>query len=261
MHIGQPFSSWKPPGAEARFASNRADSLAGRQHRYRYEPKFDPYSRPHDPTIEDLLRYTESVRFRRKFKGVIDRAEGYLNKLSPADIQNGAVVLDLDETLLDNRDYYRKHKVFKQEMWDQWIDTADAKALPETQAFIDSLRERKIPFYFLSSRKESQRGATEANLKKLGMTDQAGIILKPDDSEETTSVFKSNARVKIEADSGRKIIATMGDQETDLKGKALGRAFKLPNPLYTIPDKPKPVKITQLDLPELEDWLFASWVA
>lgn len=45
--------------------------------------------------------------------------------------------------------------------------------------------------------------------------------------------YKSGERAEIEAD-GYRIIANVGDQESDLQGGHADRAFKLPNPFYFI---------------------------
>ena len=57
--------------------------------------------------------------------------------------------------------------------------------------------------------------------------------MKP--SEDTVEAFKSGARRAIE-DDGYKILVNIGDQDSDLNGGVAKKAFKLPNPMYFIPD-------------------------
>ncbi|MGH2992263.1 MAG: HAD family acid phosphatase [Solirubrobacterales bacterium] len=47
--------------------------------------------------------------------------------------------------------------------------------------------------------------------------------------------FKSGERERIE-DEGFTILVNVGDQDSDLNGGHAKRAFKLPNPMYFIPD-------------------------
>ena len=57
------------------------------------------------------------------------------------------------------------------------------------------------------------------------------LICKPDAAKETTGVFKTAARARIEGE-GRVIIANIGDQESDFDGGYSEKIFKLPNPFY-----------------------------
>ena len=51
------------------------------------------------------------------------------------------VILDIDETILDNSDYEKKVRgVFDAKLWDQWIDQRAATVLPGAKEFIDTVR-------------------------------------------------------------------------------------------------------------------------
>ena len=68
-------------------------------------------------------------------------------------------------------------------------------------------------------------------MNAVGYTDIAGYYFKP--SGEATIAFKSGARTAIEQ-QGHRIVANIGDQESDLSGGHADRSFKLPNPFYFI---------------------------
>jgi predicted secreted acid phosphatase len=88
--------------------------------------------------------------------------------------------------------------------------------------------------FFVSERRENARDHTISNLLREGYSDWTQLILKPDDSTQSTVEYKSGAREGIER-QGYRIIATVGDQYADFAGGHAGIGFKLPNPYYFIP--------------------------
>ncbi|MGN8159944.1 5'-nucleotidase, lipoprotein e(P4) family [Salinisphaera sp. RV14] len=80
-----------------------------------------------------------------------------------------AVVLDLDETVLDNSPYeaasvidgfsYPKH-------WDQWVESAQARLIPGARAFLRHANARGVAIYYVSNRSAKHEAATIANLKR-----------------------------------------------------------------------------------------------
>ncbi len=185
--------------------------------------------------IDCKLAQTLTLSFRTRFHDVYREAKTYLsNNQREIKRYNGAIVMDLDETVMDNRLYYVVHKQFDQTLWDQWVDLAEAPVIPESLEFINWAKRKKIPIFFVSGRKEFQRNITEKNLVLEGIKGIRGMYLKPDDyKKDSASDFKQDARKDIES-KGYKVMAVIGDQVSDLEGKD-GRDFKLPNPIYYIP--------------------------
>ena len=75
---------------------------------------------------------------------------------------------------------------------------------------------------------------TEQNLRSAGYDRWSGLAMKPPD-RPTTLELKRGERERIE-DEGFRIFVNIGDQDSDLNGGAAKPAFKLPNPMYYIPD-------------------------
>ncbi len=149
----------------------------------------------------------------------------------------GWVVLDLDETVLDNRAYFIAYGDYKPELWKQWLLLGDAPAVAGSLNFISFLRMNQIPFAFLSGRREAQRASTLQNLMRLGLPTTVPILMKPDIYTEgkTAIEFKQTHRCGLEAQSGVKVWMLIGDQASDLRGDCRGTyQFKLPNPIYTV---------------------------
>lgn len=88
--------------------------------------------------------------------------------------------------------------------------------------------------FFITGRREATRQVTTENLTREGYSGWAELVLKPAASTQTTVAHKSGARAAIEQ-QGYRIIASVGDQYSDLAGGHEDIAFKLPNPFYFLP--------------------------
>lgn len=83
-----------------------------------------------------------------------------------------AVVLDVDETVLDNSPYQarliRNGKDFNDVTWDQWVAEKKAKAVPGAVEFTQAAAKKGITVLYISNRATHLKDATIANLKALG---------------------------------------------------------------------------------------------
>jgi 5'-nucleotidase (lipoprotein e(P4) family) len=91
---------------------------------------------------------------------------------APADGLAPAVILDVDETVLDNSPYQarliRDHKAFDEFSWANWAHEEAATAVPGALAFAKEATARGVTIYYLSNRAEDLSTSTYDNLKKLG---------------------------------------------------------------------------------------------
>ncbi|ENQ3078002.1 5'-nucleotidase, lipoprotein e(P4) family [Bacillus cereus] len=82
-----------------------------------------------------------------------------------------AVVLDLDETVVDNSPHQAmsvktgKGYPYK---WDDWINKAEAEALPGAIDFLKHAESKGVDIYYISNRKTNQLDATIKNLERIG---------------------------------------------------------------------------------------------
>lgn len=175
-----------------------------------------------------------------------------------AEVDNPAVVFDIDETLLSNWDViYHDHFAFFAQGpcdlasrlacgWEQWFLDAHATALAPALEFFKSLKSlsgktgSKVAVFFITGREDnpSLRAATEANLRKEGYDAWEKLYLRPASTRGApVSQYKTDARKEIE--KKYTIIANLGDQYSDLIGDPdndhAEQCFKLPNPFYFIP--------------------------
>jgi predicted secreted acid phosphatase len=193
------------------------------------------------------LRAYHAGSYNDDIKLVLDDALAYV--LSRADkVTRPAVVLDIDETSLTNwPDIDADDFGFigggacplRPTLpcgFSAWVDKARAKAIGPTLKFFNAVREKHVAVFFVTGRHDSQRRVTIRNLRRAGFGDWTRLLTRPDDDKAKTIVpFKSGERAKIESGARRyTIIATIGDQQSDLDGGHAECTFKVPNPFYFI---------------------------
>jgi predicted secreted acid phosphatase len=141
-------------------------------------------------------------------------------------------VLDIDETVLSNLPTMRANDFgYVPAVWDAWGARAESPAIPAMLAVFQLARKAGVEVVFITGRRERDRPGTEKNLRATGLGDYAALLLKPNDSADTTEKFKTETRRRLTAE-GRVIIANVGDQDSDLAGGFAERTFKLPDPFY-----------------------------
>lgn len=84
-----------------------------------------------------------------------------------------AIVMDLDETVLDNSPYQarlvREGKSYNEATWDAWVREEKARAVPGVVDFARAAQARGITLIYISNRAEHLIAPTLANLRALGL--------------------------------------------------------------------------------------------
>lgn len=99
-----------------------------------------------------------------------------------------AVVVDIDETVLDNSpsqaDGIRKRIPFNIQSWYAWGEMRKAKAIPGAVAFLNYAVSKGVKVFFVSNRDEVQKQATMDNLKSVGFQDVSieNVVLRDKES-------------------------------------------------------------------------------
>jgi 5'-nucleotidase (lipoprotein e(P4) family) len=163
-----------------------------------------------------------------------------------------AVVVDVDETVLDNSAFEAKltlaEKDYNKPMWDAWVAEAKADEIPGAQEFIQSAFDRGAEVFFVTNRSYKNEAHTVRNLReRFGPAISAGQVLSKYEQTGWTS-DKTSRRAHV-AKSYR-ILLLVGDDFNDFAylGKAspdkrveVAREYSeywgtkwilLPNPLY-----------------------------
>lgn len=84
-----------------------------------------------------------------------------------------AVILDLDETAIDNSPFearvIRAGKTFDDTIWEQWVSEGAARAVPGAAEFLAYAASKGVTPFYVSNRDEDPEGpGTRLNIQKLG---------------------------------------------------------------------------------------------
>jgi acid phosphatase len=178
------------------------------------------------------------------------------DRIAPYKNLKPAVILDIDETVLDNSPYQarliRKGGEFNEADWAAWCKEERARALPGAVAFTQFAAKHGIAVIYISNRAQDLDTATIDNLRKVGLPVSGpdaflglGTILKGCDQVGT----EKNCRRQLVSQHYR-VLMQLGDQLGDfvtvMSNTPAGRAqavapyadwigsrwFVFPNPTY-----------------------------
>jgi 5'-nucleotidase (lipoprotein e(P4) family) len=205
-----------------------------------------------NPTLPNDVRWVQSSKeykvlceyiFRKAAESVQKQVGLFKAEGSKEKIRRYVVVVDLDETVLDNSFYqierWRAGLGFTQDSWSLWVKRKQAELVPGAKSFLDSVRNNGIQVIFLSNRMSHNLKSTQENLLKLGALDSTDLFLLRQNKLDT----KQKRRTEIMTGTGRmdqlgpsSVICYVGDQMGDFpsdQASGLGRKyFLLPNPMY-----------------------------
>lgn len=164
-----------------------------------------------------------------------------------------AVVLDVDETALDNSIYELERAAygipFAAPSWDAWVRRRAAPAVPGAVEFVAEVRRLGGRIAWITNRSDATREETRQNLESTGLWGANDVLCL---AAADTSYTKRVRRAEVMSGRGRcawngepqVIAAFVGDQTSDFpqagepdpdagNDHAYGtRFFLLPNPMY-----------------------------
>lgn len=167
-----------------------------------------------------------------------------------------AIIVDIDETMLDNSPYQarlvRDGLSFNEATWADWVKEEAAKPIPGAVEFTKAAAARGVTLYYLTNRAEDLTAATISNLRKAGfpIKDDSqvlglGVIVEGCESEGT----EKGCRRQLVGRTHRVLMQfgdQIGDMVTVVANNQAGREqavrpylgwigerwFVLPNPSY-----------------------------
>lgn len=101
-----------------------------------------------------------------------------------------AVVVDIDETMLDNSPAQaygiKNNKPFNIQDWYSWGEMRKAKAIPGAVDFANYAKSKNVQIFYVSNRDEVQKQATIDNLKAVGFPDISteNVVLRDKESSK-----------------------------------------------------------------------------
>ena len=160
-----------------------------------------------------------------------------------------AVILDADETVLDNSTYQMERAEaglgFTSESWNEWVRRAEAEVLPGASAFIATARSLGGRVVIVTNRDEVVCDDTRRNIVALGITVDA-VLCRPPESGDKNPRFRAVESGDVAGLPALAVLLWVGDniqdfpalsQDVRTRGDdafdAFGlRYFMLPNPMY-----------------------------
>jgi 5'-nucleotidase (lipoprotein e(P4) family) len=159
-----------------------------------------------------------------------------------------AVVMDLDETVLDNSPYMfsqiAKGKTFDGDSWYEWCMEASAGLLPGAFDFIKKCNTLDIEVFYISNRGIETLSGTLDNLQMLDIkTDAAHVLLKEsmsDKSDRRSQVSETNDIILYIGDNLRDFSEIYKDRESSFGKYIVDEDLSnlrenfiiIPNPMY-----------------------------
>ena len=156
---------------------------------------------------------------------------------------NLAVVVDLDETVLDNSLYqverWKAGLSFTQDSWSEWVNREEAGLVPGAKEFLKAVRKKGVRVVFVSNRMNKNLEPTRRNLlalEVLAPNDLFLLRLDKDDVKEVRRREVNEGKARMKKVGPLNVVGYVGDQMGDLpsgQAKEFGKtSFLLPNPMY-----------------------------
>ncbi|QDV18474.1 Lipoprotein E precursor [Gimesia panareensis] len=175
-----------------------------------------------------------------------------------------AVVMDLDETVFDNRKFQtyllQSGKTYNTELWRSWVrnHVDDVALVPGAEELIQRLKKLKVNVVFISNRPDSERQKTLDALEKLKLFDRD--LLK----QEKTLLYlqdkhadKTGRRAIV--NNNYQVIAYFGDQAGDFPIYEMGLKSKTTPDIHALQQKaakqPWGERWFMLPNPTYGDWM------
>jgi 5'-nucleotidase (lipoprotein e(P4) family) len=170
-------------------------------------------------------------------------------KLRLRNFNRPAIVLDLDETVLDNSAYQARQinegSLYSETSWNAWVREEKATALPGALDFVNYARSQGVELFYISNRSEEVRAATINNLIKLGFpsVDNQHVLLKSRESDKTSrrNMVTSEYQVLFYLGDNLRDFSELFNDRKEEQGKRLvdeniqdllNNFILFPNPMY-----------------------------
>ena len=137
-------------------------------------------------------------------------------KLNRRSRMRRAVVVDVDETVLDNSHFQaelvKNRLLYTGQRWTAWVNSARAMPVPGAVEFLRYAARRGVRVFYITNRNQLEKEGTATNLRKLGF---------PDVNDQTllTKTEGSSKEPRRQAVSAKfRVVLLMGDNLNDFDG-------------------------------------------
>ena len=166
---------------------------------------------------QEVKEYVTSEQYMEDISKVTSEAEQYIGEHLDSSRQN-AIVLDIDETSLSHLQYELSLDFgYSVSTYREWIKKAQASPILPTLLLYKWVKSKNLAVFFITGITEDLRAPLTVNLTQAGYVRWDSLYMRPENSHEPASVYKSRVRKEI-TERGYYIIANIGDQESDYAG-------------------------------------------
>jgi 5'-nucleotidase (lipoprotein e(P4) family) len=136
-----------------------------------------------------------------------------------------AVILDIDETVLDNSPYQawivEKDKYYSSKTWAPFVETRTSREIPGSLDFTKYAASKGVKVFYVSNRKGPEEKATRDNLAKFGypVDESEDVVLLRGEKEEWKSSDKTPRRSHVTA--GYRVLLMLGDNLGDFTDESV----------------------------------------
>jgi 5'-nucleotidase (lipoprotein e(P4) family) len=170
-------------------------------------------------------------------------------RLHGSDKRRRAVVVDVDETVLDNSRYQASlivnQKPYEAASWTAWCNRAEATAIPGAVEFLRYAVRRGVHIFYVTNRRAAEKEGTARNLKQLGFPQVSNetLLLRADTASKEPrrqSLSKRYRIVLLAGDNLNDFTNLFEGKSVEDRAAAVNAAQQkfgtqfiiLPNPMY-----------------------------
>lgn len=192
----------------------------------------------------DIVAYWTSGAYGRDQQEIAAAAEKWVRTYVARSCKAGVkackamVVFDIDDTLHSNYQLLAGEDepfTYQQDVWDEAVEGCTMPLITPVADFYHAVQKLGVKTAIVTGRGQSTRDETVSCLRKQGITGWYELVTRTPATDGTSAaVFKSQQRAAWE-DQGYTIVASIGDQVSDMALGHVLKGFLLPNPMYMIP--------------------------
>lgn len=161
-----------------------------------------------------------------------------------------AIIVDVDETVLDNSAYYARlehaGEYWDDELWNNWVLEMYASDVPGSVEFLQYAQTKGVMVFYITNRAFKHERATRSNLLSLGfpISDQVDNLLTMgeksnwgyDKTSRRSYVAEQYRIILIIGDDANDFISVTGtvapEQQMEIINKYREKWIVIPNPIY-----------------------------
>jgi len=136
-----------------------------------------------------------------------------------------AVIVDIDETVLDNSRFQAelvlRQVAYTSEAWQAWCDRAEAGAVPGAVEFLTYTSRHGVHVFYITNRRQLEKAGTITNLRKLGFpgVSEATVMIR----EQGATASKESRRQTVAL--RYRIVLLVGDNLNDFADDFAGKSI------------------------------------